>query len=291
MVKQKPDWLGGGMLSLRAMLGIGSAHSSALGGDVIENVRPRLTMEGQAVLYAIGDVHGALDQLRALERNILLDASSIQGRKVLVMLGDYIDRGPRSAQVIDHLLRAPPKGFERICLAGNHEDAMLAFMEDPDPKSAWLNIGGRETLLSYGIDIDRDAALHRKRALSLAVKSSVPDTHLQFLRSLPVVLRAPGLVFSHAGIRPGIPMENQEDHDLLWGGAGTMLAKERNEFVVIHGHRIVEEIDFTGPAISVDTGAYATGRLTALRIEDGCPVKVVASTSAIDLEASTHEHH
>nr|WP_318011641.1 metallophosphoesterase [Mesorhizobium sp. CO1-1-8] len=109
--------------------------------------RPRLDIDMQdAVVYAIGDVHGCYKELRALEQKILLDSLRFQSRKIIVMLGDYIDRGFQSARVLDHLLAPPPKGFQRICLAGNHEVAMLNYLDGNLSREPWLATGGLQTL-------------------------------------------------------------------------------------------------------------------------------------------------
>src|SRR5882757_6086867 len=112
------------------------------------------------VVYAIGDVHGCYKELRSLEQKILLDALPLRERKIIVMLGDYIDRGPQSARVLDHLLAPPPKGFLRVCLAGNHEVAMLNYLDGHLSRARWLAVGGLETLFSYGVDANRLTSLY-----------------------------------------------------------------------------------------------------------------------------------
>src|SRR5690349_17356311 len=117
--------------------------------------RPRLTFETwPAAVYAIGDVHGYLHQLQALEEQILADGAAIDGEKWIITLGDYVDRGPNVAGVVDHLLKPLPAGWRRIALFGNHEEAMLNYLHDPVTYGWWLVEGGAETIESYDIDVD-----------------------------------------------------------------------------------------------------------------------------------------
>jgi len=234
-------------------------------------------MEMPAALYVVGDVHGMMEPLRALERLIEADASTISGRKLIVMLGDYIDRGPKSARVLDHLLTSPPPGFDRICLAGNHEETMLAFIGNPSSNAWWLDFGGRETLMSYGIDM---ADLPRGKAFAQLLASSIPPEHIAFMRELPAMLCLPGLVLVHAGVRAGVPLEAQDERDLLWlEGADETAVDENCGYTVVHGHTIVKDVSLSSRRISVDTGAYATGRLTAIRIVPGEDMRLLTSTS------------
>jgi len=135
--------------------------------------------EAPAALYAIGDVHGCLDQLLALETQIQADSAALPGEKVIVMLGDYVDRGPSAAGVIDHLMARPPEGFRRICLMGNHELMAQDFIAKPTPRSNWLHNGGLDTLQSYGIM--PDALRSARSALwPMLVKAHIPQEHVAF---------------------------------------------------------------------------------------------------------------
>jgi serine/threonine protein phosphatase 1 len=221
-----------------------------------------------AAIYAIGDVHGCLEPLLELEECICQDAAPIEGAKLIVMLGDYVDRGPKSAAVLYHLTASPPAGFERICLRGNHDDAFLAFL-DGDPAGDWvLDHGARETFLSYGVEIDS----HPPRAtypLREAIRAAVPDSHLEFLRTLPVLLTVGTDVFAHAGIRPGRPLSEQSDDDLMWIRRSFLDLGPGLPVRVFHGHTPMKE-PYVGPGrVSLDTHCYRTGRLTAARIVAG----------------------
>lgn len=218
-----------------------------------------------AVTYAIGDIHGCHQLLMKLERQIFDDAASIDGVKLLVCLGDYVDRGPASASVLDHLRSPLPPGFWRICLAGNHEQMALDFLGGTRD-NGWLDFGGRETLSSYGI-VEMEKQPERFAA---QLSSHVPEDHVAFLGSLPTMLTMPGFVFVHAGVDPGRTLEDQEDEVLLWsrpkdfpwpaGGTG---------YRVIHGHTPVKAPDLAADRIDVDLGAYATGRLCAVKLTRG----------------------
>jgi serine/threonine protein phosphatase 1 len=245
---------------------------------------PRLKLEHQPDrIYAIGDVHGCLDLLKRLEAKIVADAAGAPGDKLIVMLGDLIDRGPASAQVIDHVLSRPPAGFGRISLLGNHESMMLAFIRDPRRGAIWLENGGRETLLSYGLPSDtllRGVAL---RVLENVIASHVPQEHIEFLERLPVLLDTPDAIFVHAGLRPGVKLEAQSDDDLIWFRDN--YESDYAEFgrPVVHGHMPRAEALLAPFRIAIDTGAYANGRLTAVRVMPGAAPVLLSAANEIPL--------
>ncbi|MDG4918115.1 MULTISPECIES: metallophosphoesterase family protein [unclassified Mesorhizobium] len=219
------------------------------------------------VVYAIGDVHGCYDELRTLERKIELDALQFRGRKIIIMLGDYVDRGPNSRRVVEHLMAPPPEGFMRVCLAGNHEVAMLAYLDGHLSLEPWLRVGGRETLFSYGIDPDRLADLYgSSEEVDERIREAIPATHVAFMRTLPVMICSERFLFVHAGIRPGIALEAQDEADLLNIRSEFLAAAHRLDRWVVHGHTIVDVPTLDGRRLGIDTGAFQSGRLTALRI-------------------------
>lgn len=218
-------------------------------------------------IYAIGDVHGCLDLLRALERLLLEDAATRPGSKWFVMLGDYVDRGPQSAGVLDHLMVPLPAGIQRICIAGNHEVAMLRYLEQPSSNSSWLGFGGAETLQSYGISTaSLEAAARSRQALRDLIHSHVPVEHSEFLARLPLTFTTPNYAFVHAGLRSGIPIEQQHADDLLWIRNDPAAGYSEFGKVVVHGHTPTPDVVFGDHRISADTGAYLTGRLSAVRL-------------------------
>lgn len=230
--------------------------------------RARLKFDmADTVVYAVGDVHGCLDELVALERAIIADAAGFSCRKLIVMLGDYIDRGPASSQVLDHLIAPPPAGFERICLAGNHELLMLDYIDGRATLDKWIALGGGATLLSYGIDHDRLQMLYRDQpAVGRMIRESIPASHRMFLANLPVLIEIADFVLVHAGIRPGVPIDKQGDADLVSIRSAFYDQAHLLDRYVVHGHTPVKEPMRDGRRVNIDTGAYFSGRLTALRI-------------------------
>ena len=232
--------------------------------------RARLDIDMQdTVVYAVGDVHGCYKELRSLEQKILLDSLRFQGRKIIIMLGDYIDRGLQSARVLDHLLAPPPKGFQRICLAGNHEVAMLNYLDGHLSRESWLATGGLQTLFSYGIDPARLARLYENSArIDQRIREVIPADHVSFLRGLPIMDRSRKFVFVHAGIRPGVDLAAQADQDLLHIRSDFFEATHLLDRWVVHGHTPVDIPRLEGRRLGIDTAAFQSGRLTAVRIAD-----------------------
>jgi serine/threonine protein phosphatase 1 len=228
--------------------------------------RPRLAFPAlPAAIYAIGDVHGCLDQLTALESHIAEDSRNFDGEKWLVTLGDYVDRGPRSADVLTHVMGPAPRGFRRFALVGNHEQMMLDFIENPAAHAYWLDEGGLATLRSYGITIDypplRDLA-----GIHAELDRAIPPEHRTLLAGLPTCLSVPGWLFVHAGIRPGIPLAMQSDEDLMWIRSPFLTSQLTGGLRVVHGHTPGRDIFVTPHRIDVDTHCYHTGRLSAVRV-------------------------
>ena len=233
--------------------------------------RHRITMEmGDTAVYAIGDVHGCLDELLRLEAMIVADGGNLPVPKLIVMLGDYIDRGPASSRVLDHLVTGPPEDFERICLAGNHELAMLDYLQGRIGLAEWLRIGAASTLMSYGIDHERLRAIHgRGSEIDRTIRKTIPAVHLEFLQSLPIMATLSRFVFVHAGIRPELGLDRQSDLDLVSIRDGFYKHSHLLRNYVVHGHTPVTRAARYGARINIDTGAYYSGRLTALRIWRG----------------------
>ena len=221
-----------------------------------------------AAIYAVGDVHGCLDLFRDLEEQICSDGEEFPGKKLIVLLGDIVDRGPSTAAMIDHLLVPPPDGFDRLVLRGNHEDMFTRFLRDPAGNMAWLDFGGLETLRSYGIATEQDAlrrsSTDHVRAL---VDAHVPQTHMTFLNELAYGLWVGDVFLCHAGIDPEKPLTAQTPEDLIWGNPERIDTVPQNTLIV-HGHVALDEPLLSPRRINVDTGAYATGRLTAVRLGD-----------------------
>jgi serine/threonine protein phosphatase 1 len=218
-------------------------------------------------VYAIGDIHGRLDLLQALSRILRDDIhdAPVEG-SIIVTLGDYIDRGPHSAGVIDWLL-AGHMPAPIIALRGNHEATLLDFLVDASVLDNWRHFGGLETLASYGVDV-RDAMRGRNHAAAQAkLRAVLPPAHLGFFERTRLSWSSGDYFFCHAGARPNVPLARQEQQDLLW------IRDEFNDFrgafekMIVHGHTPVAEPEILANRINVDTGAYATNVLTALVLE------------------------
>ncbi len=229
---------------------------------------PRSVPAG-ARIYAIGDIHGRLDLFAALVTRIEADRAGFAGAVEVVLLGDYIDRGPRSADVLDWLAAGLPDWASWTLLRGNHEQAMLDSIDGTGGQrtlDAWLDYGGRETLRSYGVPT-RIALGDDPAAIRGELARRVPAAHVAMLRAMPLSRRIGDYLFVHAGIRPGVPVELQEDRDLMWIRGEFLDCKDDHGCVVVHGHSITREVTERPNRIGIDTGAYATGRLTALVLE------------------------
>lgn len=237
-------------------------------------VRRRLHLDDHPSLYpiyAIGDVHGCLDQLLDVEARILADLERIGRNGLVVMLGDYVDRGPNSAGVVAHLRQATEGSFKRVVLCGNHDHILSSLPENPVRIPDWIAAGGGATLMSYGVDIDYLTSRSRlsHQALAHLIAEAIPEGDLSFLKALPVSLRIGGYAFVHAGVRPGIEFHLQSDNDLLWIRDPFITKGPELDLFVIHGHTPSLR-PTTGPRrIGIDTKAYATGNLTALKIDGG----------------------
>lgn len=239
---------------------------------ILRHDAPSAKVDGQLV-YAIGDIHGCYLLLRDLLARIAADAeATAQGRRpIVILLGDLIDRGPHSAQVVEAvawLLRFHP--FEVRLLMGNHERAMLTFIDHPEDAAEWLSFGGDATLLSYGVEPPPPGAAPADLiAARDALLQCMPATHLLCLQQALPMLELGDYAFVHAGIRPGKPITEQEEADVLWIGAEFTASTESFDRIVVHGHSITDDADLAGNRIGIDTGAYRSGILTAVRIEDG----------------------
>lgn len=220
-------------------------------------------------IYAIGDLHGRVDLLRELHAKILDDARNFTGeRRVVVYLGDYVDRGLQSREVVDELLDNPLPDFEAIYIKGNHEQALLDFLTDSRIALDWMTYGGDATLYSYGVGLDGPrSSPETLMRLQEQFKSALPTRHLDFFRRLSLSHMEGDYLFVHAGIRPGIALESQHEDDLLWIRDDFLESHEDFGKVVVHGHTITRVPEVKKNRIGVDTGAFASGVLTCLVLE------------------------
>jgi len=240
-------------------------------------LRPRLAgEEWPAAVYAIGDVHGCFAELRRLHERIIEDAASFDGNKLIVCLGDYIDRGPDSAKVIDFLRQPLPAGFQRICIAGNHEAMMLDYCDAQS--TTWLDNGGLDMLVSYGISAHRFLASSRRERMDL-LRAHVPEEHIDWMHMLPSMVCLPGVCFVHAGLRPNVPLAAQSERDLLWIRPRDGVTAGMPETLVVHGHTPAADPVVTTGRICVDTAAFVTGTLTAVRLTQTLQIKLINVTA------------
>ncbi|MBP2547969.1 serine/threonine protein phosphatase 1 [Neorhizobium galegae] len=238
------------------------------------DLRPRIDLGQKSpgyAIYAIGDVHGCLKELLEAEARIAADMAASNLPGLVVLLGDYVDRGPDSSAVLSHLAKPSAAGLRRLALCGNHDDMFLKFIEDPRSVLTWLDFGGRETLMSYGIDIENLQKRDKVDVVALKrlLDETVPAAHIDFLRNMPSALRLGEHLFVHAGVRPGLPLEEQSEEDLLWIREPFISRGPQLPMIVVHGHTPVQEPDIGPGRIGIDTCAYATGRLTVLKLFQG----------------------
>lgn len=218
-------------------------------------------------IYAVGDVHGRVDLLA--ETFAAIDASLKAypvKRAIQVMVGDYIDRGPNSREVIEALI-ARRRHHAMIYLKGNHESFALEFLDDPALLPEWKKAGGLSTLLSYGVRPSlRDDPENQKKT-GEAFRQALPESHRRFLGSLALSFTCGNFFFTHAGVRPGIPLRTQYEHDLLWIREDFLLHEDAYDKIIVHGHTPANKPEFHPNRINIDTGAFATGRLTCLVLQ------------------------
>lgn len=226
-------------------------------------------------VYAIGDIHGYFDELKRLHDLIEADRKTTGDQNALVVhLGDLVDRGPQSRQIVDYMIKGQADAQPWICLRGNHEHEMLRWLASPhqrDPRRPnlhWLHpaAGGRQTLASYGIDasetrdiddIHRDAVAH------------IPKAHVTFAETLKTSHQMGDVFFCHAGIRPGIPLDQQDEDDLIWIRDDFLIDPYDHGALIVHGHTPVERIEHHGNHLNIDTGAAWGKPASAVVIEDG----------------------
>lgn len=225
-------------------------------------------------VYAIGDIHGMSSLAIQLVQRICDDAAASMpepNRTIMVLCGDYIDRGPDSAGVLSFLSALCNSGTEVIALRGNHESMFQSFMEQPERHGQrWMANGGDRTLHSYGVAVPGGSPESYRQARA-ALARCMPMTHINFLTELRNSHVIGDYFFSHAGARPSVPLPSQTEADLLWIGDSFTNADHGFEKVIVHGHHPVEAPLIARHRIAVDTGAYATGCLSAAVLENaGC---------------------
>lgn len=218
--------------------------------------------------YVIGDIHGRLDLLDALLAKIHAEIEQQPARKtLLVFVGDLIDRGPSSCQVLERLRTYSHPGVQPVFLLGNHEEVLLRILRgEASLIGKWRWFGGSECLQSYGANVAEVARASDSEALAI-VRRAIPREHIEFIESFADSCRFGDYLFVHAGVRPGVELEQQTQADMRWIREPFLQHEGDHGFVVVHGHTISEAVEHRPNRIGIDTGAYRTGLLTALAIE------------------------
>jgi serine/threonine protein phosphatase 1 len=218
-------------------------------------------------IYAIGDLHGRTDLLQRQLAQIDSDEGLYPcGRSIIVCLGDYIDRGPDSCGTINALLDLA-RHRELVCLKGNHETLILRFLDRPASLDDWRLLGGLETLVSYGLRPSFSRSNGDNERLSEQLRDALPQQHLDFLNKLPSSFSCGDFLFVHAGVRPGVALGRQVEDDMLWIRDEFLQHEAPFEKFVVHGHTPVSAPDIRSNRANIDTGAFATGRLSCIAIE------------------------
>jgi serine/threonine protein phosphatase 1 len=220
-------------------------------------------------VYAVGDIHGCLDLLQDVHQKISQHALAYQGTKIVVYLGDYVDRGPHSMQVVDYLLAQTLSNFKAVYLLGNHEQVLLQFIEGHGLEIAhdWFGFGGLATLQSYGVTLRGIPTLKDLPRLQAEFAEKCPVAHRQFYQALALSFELGGYFFVHAGIKPKLPLTKQIADDMLWIRDEFLNSRKQFEKVIVHGHSVSVKPEIKSNRIGLDTGAYATGLLTCAVFE------------------------
>ena len=225
---------------------------------------------GGRLVYAVGDIHGYSGALKDLLAQIEADAANSRPaeRPLLVFVGDYVDRGPDSRGAMDAVIAAEAsEAFEVVALKGNHEDALARFLVDPGYAPTWIGAWGEATLVSYGVAAPRaydTAACERAQAQFAGV---FPPAHRALLGRLRLAVTVGDYLFVHAGVRPGVALDAQDENDLIWIRYEFLTSDADFGKVVVHGHTPSELPELKPNRINIDTGVYITGVLTAVRLE------------------------
>lgn len=246
------------------------------------------------LVFAFGDVHGQFELLNRMLQKIRVEVASTSGlRAHIIGLGDYIDRGPDSARVLDLLVGlSRDRSLDFTALKGNHEDVFLQFLDKPkEIGPLWMQIGGEDTLHSYGLSLPGRPAASEFLKVRDDLASRLPTAHLSLMLNLSTRLTLADYFFCHAGIRHGVPLEDQSDQDLMWLRKGHTRDGEHLEKIIVHGHKPVMKPEIRPYRINVDTGAYLTGVLSCV-VLDGNQVRAiqVSHSSGTEPDANLRQY-
>ncbi len=218
-------------------------------------------------LFAIGDIHGRADLLEIMLERIDADlAADAPDDWRIVLLGDYVDRGPDSARVLDIIAARVAQDHRHVALMGNHDQRLATFLTDIADWPNFEEFGGRPTALSYGVDFGSGSGADLVRG-HLALGQAMPEAHRRLLDSLSLFVAFGDFFFCHAGIRPGIPLDAQSADDLIWIRKPFHDARELHPKLIVHGHTPVRAVEIHPNRVNLDTMAFKSGKLSALRVE------------------------
>ncbi len=219
--------------------------------------------------YAIGDIHGCVDQMKSLLQKIKTDNDYRDDAKTyLIFLGDLIDRGPDSKGVIDLAMNLPLKYVEPLFVMGNHEEMMVRGLTgEPELLANWLTYGGYACAESYGVSRSRLVG-QRPEILEHVLRSAIPQEHIDFLQGFLDYVQFGDFLFTHAGIRPGVPLDEQGAREFRWIRDPFLSFEGDHGVLVVHGHTVSEDVEVKHNRIGIDTGAYNSGQLSAICVED-----------------------
>ena len=232
-------------------------------------------MRNYSQVFAVGDIHGCRDLLQNMHKKILESSQNVEGKKLLIYLGDYIDRGPDIKGTVQTLIDFQPENFTKVFLLGNHEQMLLDFMTGKrNSLYIWLGNGGLETLESYGSDvnsyIDHSMELKDEELIRKQFTRLLPFSHKNFFNQLILNYEWNNYFFVHAGINPDLPLEKQEKETMLWTREKSFFnPKMTCSKIIVHGHTPVEKIEKYPFRINLDTGSFYSGKLSSLKIENG----------------------
>lgn len=261
----------------RQLADVGAPRKPARALERIFGKRNRVSLDVARVpegvrVYVIGDIHGCVGLLQDLHAQMLADAHRAGAgyRNIVVYLGDYVDRGLRSREVLDVLIASRLPGFDSVFLRGNHDQQFLDFFDDPRSGSAWFKYGGDATVYSYGVRIPETVSTAERFAyVREQLLEVVPRQHIEFLARTQLYCEIGDFAFAHAGVRPDRPLDRQVPEDLMWIRDEFLDYDRPLDKVIVHGHSVSDQPQLREHRIGIDTGACYGNALCCLVLEGG----------------------
>ena len=231
-------------------------------------VQPRPELPDNIRIYCIGDIHGRNDLLQKLLLMIQEDSLGFNGQIYMIYVGDYIDRGMQSQEVIETLLGSEQAGIHYVYLRGNHEQTLLDFLMNADVGRSWLSYGGQSTLASYKVNVNKIPTKREEfNSLREQLATNIPPSHYAFYQKTQSCFELGNYFFVHAGVHPKYPLSKQQAEDMLWIREEFINSHKNYEKIIVHGHTVTEQVEILPHRIGIDTGAYSSGILSCLVLE------------------------